>query len=94
MRPRGIIVIPGHCGAGIAMLAWRTLKESRSVSAIRRRRQAPCVAALLVLLGGLASAADWPTYRGNSARTAKTEEKLHYPLQPVWKYVPGNAYLT
>jgi outer membrane protein assembly factor BamB len=47
-----------------------------------------CVIACLMLLGRLAGAADWPAYRGNSARTAKTSEKLTYPLKEVWKYVP------
>jgi hypothetical protein len=48
----------------------------------------PSVVALLALLGNLARAVDWPAYRGNSARTATTSEKLTYPLKEIWKYVP------
>jgi outer membrane protein assembly factor BamB len=41
-----------------------------------------------MLVGRLSAAADWPAYRGNSARTATTSEKLTFPLREVWKYIP------
>jgi outer membrane protein assembly factor BamB len=44
--------------------------------------------AFVTLLPNSLGAADWPAYRGNSARTATTSEKLTYPLKEVWKYVP------
>ncbi len=55
---------------------------------IARYRWVLSACASLMLLGQVSHAADWPAYRGNSARTATTSEKLKYPLKLVWKYVP------
>ena len=35
---------------------------------------------------GLIRAADWPTFRGNNARTAATSEQISVPLNLAWKY--------
>jgi outer membrane protein assembly factor BamB len=51
-----------------------------------------CVIACLMLAERLARAADWPAYRGSSARTAKTSEKLKFPLSLAWKYVPARRH--
>ena len=48
----------------------------------------PRILVFVMLVGNLASAADWPAYRGNSGRTATTSETLAYPLTEVWKHVP------
>lgn len=44
-------------------------------------------------VGNVVCAADWPAYRGNSARTAVTSERLTYPLKEVWQYVPKRGPL-
>lgn len=41
---------------------------------------------LLIWLSALAE--DWPAYRADIARTGKTDNKLHFPLQKVWEYQP------
>jgi outer membrane protein assembly factor BamB len=41
----------------------------------------------LILLGSAASAADWPTYRHDVARTGATSESLAAPLAMDWVYV-------
>jgi len=55
-----------------------------------------CAAACLgAFLGGslaTADAGDWPAFRANSARTAKTSEKLQFPLSPAWKHVPAQKH--
>jgi outer membrane protein assembly factor BamB len=42
----------------------------------------------LVLIGSLVSAADWPTYRHDNARTGCTSESLSAPLKLQWIYTP------
>jgi len=37
------------------------------------------------------TAADWPTYRNNNARTAATAEQLQLPLKLHWTYVPPST---
>jgi outer membrane protein assembly factor BamB len=44
----------------------------------------------LVLFGSAASAADWPTYRHDVARTGATSESLAAPLALDWVYVPAH----
>ena len=39
-----------------------------------------------------ATAADWPAYRMNGARTATTTETLDFPLYPAWTYVPAQRH--
>jgi len=51
-----------------------------------------CLLTCLTLLGHIASAADWPAYRANNARTATTSEKLALPLSLAWKYVPAQKH--
>jgi len=41
-----------------------------------------------LFLGGIASAADWPTYRHDNARTGCTTEVLEGPLTLQWVYSP------
>jgi len=57
-----------------------------------RREHVLSIVALLMLPGRLAHAADWPAYRANNARTAKTPEKLTFPLSLAWKYVPAQKH--
>ena len=45
--------------------------------------------AVATLTANLASAADWPAYRAGSTRTAKTSERLRFPLSLAWRYVPA-----
>ncbi|MCA9009177.1 MAG: PQQ-binding-like beta-propeller repeat protein [Planctomycetaceae bacterium] len=35
---------------------------------------------------GESQAADWPTFRGNTARTSATDEQISLPLNLAWKY--------
>jgi len=44
---------------------------------------------LFIALG--VSAADWPTYRADSARSGVTKEQLKLPLQPAWTHQPQHA---
>ena len=44
---------------------------------------------LFIALG--VSAADWPTYRADSARSGVTKEQLKPPLQPAWTHQPLHA---
>jgi outer membrane protein assembly factor BamB len=44
---------------------------------------------LFIALG--VSAADWPTYRADSARSGVTKEQLKLPLQPAWAHQPQHA---
>jgi len=44
---------------------------------------------VFVLLGSLANAADWPTYRHDNARTGATSESLAAPLSLHWVYRPS-----
>jgi outer membrane protein assembly factor BamB len=67
-------------------------KETHLMRLTRNTRQALCLIACLMLVGRLAGAADWPAYRGNSARTGKTSEKLQFPLSLAWKYVPARKH--
>ncbi len=39
-------------------------------------------------LAGAARAGDWPTYRGDNARSGGTAEKLATPLAIKWRYLP------
>jgi len=38
-----------------------------------------------------ARGADWPTYRGDNARSGVTREKLALPLSPAWVFQPRHA---
>ena len=42
--------------------------------------------ALFVADHGLTQAADWPTYRGDNARTAGSHDQITLPLTAAWKY--------
>ncbi|MBC7815703.1 MAG: PQQ-binding-like beta-propeller repeat protein, partial [Planctomycetaceae bacterium] len=48
---------------------------------------------LLCLMGcfSTASAADWPTYRGDAARSGYTSEALPAKLSHAWTYRPAHA---
>lgn len=50
-------------------------------------------ACLLILVASLfnASAADWPTYRGDAARSGYTAEELPAKLSVAWTYHPAHA---
>lgn len=43
---------------------------------------------LVIVLAGFTShaAADWPTYRGDAARSGSSREQLMFPLHASWKY--------
>ena len=72
--------------------------SSDDSSSIRCRAALPgrlrWVAALLLAGGAIAlccmpaSAADWPTYRHDNARTGRTDEKLPMPLMQRWVFKP------
>jgi outer membrane protein assembly factor BamB len=47
------------------------------------------LAVLCLLLSSSASGADWPCYRGNSARTGVTIDGFKFPLTPAWVYKPA-----
>lgn len=32
---------------------------------------------------------DWPTYRADTARSGQTKNKLEFPLQKAWEYIPS-----
>ena len=53
------------------------------------------ISTILIMLSALSSellfAADWPCYRGDAARTAKSTETLAFPLEPIWVYQPAQA---
>ena len=44
----------------------------------------------LFLIAASASAADWPTYRHDNARTGSTSESLTTPLMLQWIYTPAH----
>ena len=41
---------------------------------------------LVVQVPDVSTAADWPTYRGNNARTGSTAEKIDVPLNQSWRH--------
>ncbi len=43
----------------------------------------------LFLITASSSAADWPTYRHDNARTGSTSESLTAPLSLQWIYTPA-----
>ena len=45
-----------------------------------------------LLIAASVHGADWPTYRGNHARTAATAENLKFPLSENWEYVPSQPH--
>ena len=49
-----------------------------------------CVS-LICLMSLTANAADWPTYRGDSARSGVTDEQLATPLSLQWTFMPAHA---
>ncbi|MBM4040331.1 MAG: hypothetical protein FJ290_17630, partial [Planctomycetes bacterium] len=49
-------------------------------------QQALCAG--LALVGSMAAADDWPTYRHDNSRAAVTRERLRLPLSPAWTYQP------
>ncbi|MEA3227108.1 MAG: PQQ-binding-like beta-propeller repeat protein, partial [Planctomycetota bacterium] len=56
--------------------------------ATKSRQLAIFVLVALFLVGSVASAANWPTYRRDIARTGATSESLAAPLALDWVYVP------
>ncbi|MBP8131064.1 MAG: PQQ-binding-like beta-propeller repeat protein [Candidatus Hydrogenedentes bacterium] len=52
------------------------------------RAAGACVLLLLTAVSGLCAAADWPTYRHDIARSARTEESLAPPLSLQWTFTP------
>ncbi|MHC4328743.1 MAG: PQQ-like beta-propeller repeat protein, partial [Planctomycetota bacterium] len=54
----------------------------------KSRQLSTCVLVGVILLGSAASAADWPTYRHDNARSGCTAESLAAPLALDWVYVP------
>ena len=40
---------------------------------------------------GVAGGTDWPCYRADAARSAKSAETLEFPLEPSWVYQPAQA---
>ncbi len=52
------------------------------------------MATLLVAASGIetVTAADWPAYRMDNARTATTPESLEFPLSPAWTHVPARKH--
>ncbi|MEZ6129245.1 MAG: PQQ-binding-like beta-propeller repeat protein [Planctomycetaceae bacterium] len=51
-------------------------------------RDVACVAVVLTLMccSSVALAADWPTYRGDNARSGSSSESLDLPLKSAWTY--------
>lgn len=45
----------------------------------------------ILFLGLSTTAEEWPTYRADNARSGKTTNKLQFPLQKVWEYIPAQA---
>jgi len=46
---------------------------------------------LFLFLAISVSAADWPTYRADAARSGVTQEQIKLPLQPAWTHQPVHA---
>ena len=46
---------------------------------------------LLLFIALSVSAADWPTYRADAARSGVTQEKINFPLRSVWTHQPVHA---
>ena len=72
---------------------WRISRRDRmSGTAISGLSVARMLMAGMVMAGlvGLksASAGDWPTYRGDIARSGVTEDRIQLPLAPRWVYQP------
>jgi len=51
-------------------------------------RRSVCLFLSLILVTVVASAADWPTYRHDNARSGCTSELLSCPLTLNWVYIP------
>lgn len=45
---------------------------------------------LLVAFAGPAQAADWPTYRGNPARSGVSQEAVELPLETIWVHTASH----
>jgi len=54
------------------------------------RKTSAALIAFLVLTMATGSAADWPAFRMNSARSGVTSEELPAGLYPQWTYVPAH----
>lgn len=49
------------------------------------------IASAILFACRLSTAADWPTYRGDNARSGVTRERLGFPLSAAWTYQPLHA---
>ncbi len=47
--------------------------------------------ALVLALGTISRAADWPLFRGDAARTARVDGPVHVPLYAQWHYAATHA---